>query len=207
MYYQLGKGTKIDLTLPEYALCYRGQQYPNKGKPDRDPIYFSSKQDNRFHLMNLDVESMHMSLSPMASLIEPIEIFRHITLGTKLKLGKSRLEKYQHFVFEVPLFSSLKLLDLASEGASLKHGLKRDDPILVSTNYDKSSEFAEQAYHAGYDGIIFNTRQDCRNSVVLFQSAKKIMAGFKVISHQSFWKAYPHYNIDVNVAITLIDDT
>lgn len=205
--YQLGKAKKVDLTQSGFEYLYRGQEYSPVGKEVRDPIYFDMKKANRFNLVNHGIETMYCGFKPLTGIVECIHEFRLSSLRHSIKLGRSRLQELELITFKLNL--QLNLVDLCDEGAFVRHRLKLNTLVLCSTKlHPESEDFANQAHKAGFDGIMFPTRQGVQKAVVIFGSSKSKMIDYEVIDRQSFWDVLQNNHTTVNdLNIKLIDDT
>jgi len=205
--YQLKNAKAVDLTQEEFGCFYRGQEYSSISGEIREPIFFNMLASNRFNLLSLDHTTMYCGFKPLTGIVECIDEFRFSTLSLQIKLGRKRLERYELISFK--LKDKLKLVNLCDEGALIRHRLKLDTKVLCSTlKHPESEEFAKQALKAGFDGIMFPTRQGVQKAVVIFGTAQSKLNKFELVDRMSFWEAFHSISDEVgdSLNIQLIDD-
>jgi len=203
--FQLNKAKEI--YTKSLGNAFRGQVYSDVSGEVREPIFFNISRNNRFNLKSLNLSTMYMGFEPLTALVECFSEFRYSSLPINIKLGRSRLSKFE--LIEFRLKQNLKLVNMQDSGALIRHRLKRDAPLFSSTkSHADSEDFAKQAVSLGYDGILFPTRQGVEKAAVIFEGAKNKLDNYEIINRSSFWEAFNNSkDLISDLNIQLIDDT
>lgn len=213
--YNIEAGIRISLPNNALSTFYRGQDYAPgdyEGNTDRSvawsPVNFSySPLKNRFTPEN--VKTTYFACSIATTFVETTEKFRHSIIKNRrtIKFSADGLRKREMITFTLP--QTLELFELSDELAAARHGIKRDDAIICSVDLTPSKHFASLVYQAGYDGIIYPTRQGINQAVVVFESAKDkfVLEDKHIVKRQSYYSALMTLpTIEKDLDIKIIED-
>lgn len=192
--FNIAQGRRFDLNSLDSPYCYRCQSYApglnednSAGHPQAWLHYnfMRSVDSTRFVPKESPVSVTYYGYNPVAVFVETDTLFRRVALDVKRPIcySESYLETKEIITFQ--LKEPVKLFDLMTEFSFGRHNLKLNHDVINSTNMETSSIFAEEVYQAGYDGIIYPTRQSIKNAVVLFDRAREAIAGGTIIDRQS----------------------
>jgi hypothetical protein len=205
----------LPYTFPDrtHKYLFRGQNYaPGDGEDvhdpalSRQPIRFSyAPHENRFTPRK--TKTAYFGLHPLSVVVETIADFRLRAMPQKRNLMFSEDELKRKELFKIEIQKELKLFSLDDQYASARHRLKRDAEEICGKDLGPSSEFATQVLSAGYDGIIYPTRQGINQALVVFETAKDKLDGYQIISRESYLTTLKQMpNAEATLGIKIIED-
>ncbi len=215
--YNIAGGIAADLSSADDEYCYRAQRYPaglsesdGQTAGSRSHYFFSKSTENRFAPVQSGVGTYYFGYgNPLAVLLETLPIFREssLNLPRPLPFGASELERIEIIKFKIT--QQLKLFDLNSNEAFVRHNMKINDEVLCSTDLSRSSGFADLVLNeGGYDGILYRTRQGMTHAAVVFETSKSIIENNSIVvermSALSMLRGIP--DSEKRLGIRIVDD-
>lgn len=191
--FNIGNGQCVNLDRKEFEVCFRAQDYAddfceNNAYDEGAWLHYNFNRNllhNRFTPYSSNIETTYFGFDPLAVFVETDETFRNASLKLKRPLEFSVKELKEREIIAFRLSRKLKLFDLCGDYAIPRHNLNLNDPVLVSTHYLESHMFAEEVYQAGYDGIMYPTRQGVKNAVVVFDHTEDVLADSEILWRKS----------------------
>lgn len=199
-------GIEADFEELKLSMGYRSQPFHPKTKKPQNVVFFNRLEKNRFTPNKPNISTMYFGFTPETAIFESHDAFRNSVVASKMRFGKSELLELELITFKPP--RDLKLLDLSSDTALMRHRLKLGSPILTSTNTSESRAFSDKVLIAGFDGILYPTRQGARFAAVVFSHARDKMETLIVKDRTTLFEAFEKYDIANRIGgISIIDDT
>ena len=191
--FNIKAGYEANLSTDEFKICYRAQSYaPGLNESTANApsawAHYNFSRDlkrNRFIPINSNIKVTYFGFNPLSVFVETDISFRNSSLNMPRPMPFSEEELKAKEIISFSLNEPIKLFDLCSEHALIRHNLNPTSNELVSTDYNPSHLFAQQVYDAGFEGILYPTRQGIKNAVVLFDLAQKKIESATIISRKS----------------------